>query len=309
MNGRALTLTFVASVLVAVPARADHTMVDPYALPDAPRALSLPALTHPGLEMTTTTAIGALSADGHNSPAMLERIGVEAALGRKRWYLGVTYEAGAAPPVGDAATGPSVVGGNIEAYLRTIWATRTGLAFGGGVGLIPPTTSFAQGSQGSEVALAAISLQPWDYAYFRTGVFTTRPFVDMRSVFGHYAVQFRQSFDLSIDVHNVNQRDVSAATTFYFGWLATPIIGLGLEATEYYLIDAQIPDSQRAKVVFAPNIRFLIPGIEPAIGAFAGVGTPLASAADTIWGMRFALTFVWEPSQRFFRTLRLISDE
>ena len=54
---------------------------------------------------------------------------------------------------------------------------------------------------------------------------------------------------------------------------STPIVGLGLETTEYYLVDADVADSQRAKVVVAPNVRFLTPGIQPAIGAFVGVGT------------------------------------
>jgi hypothetical protein len=308
MHVRALTVTLAACALVPAVARADKTTYDPYAIPDAPRALSLPELTHPGLEMTSTTAIGAVTTLGHDSPEMLERIGAEAALDRRRWYVGVAYEAGYGTPV-DKAGPANFVSGNIEVYGRGVWATRTGLAFGGGLGLIPPTMAITEGSHGADVAISAISLQPWDYAFFRTGVFTARPFVDMRSFFGRFVVQFRQSFDLSIDVHDVTQRDVEAATTVYFGWLATPILGLGLEGTEYYLIDAQVPDSQRAKIVFAPNVRFLLPGIEPAIGAFAGVGTPLATPADAVWGMRFAFTAVWEPSTAFFKALKLRRED
>jgi hypothetical protein len=309
MHGRAVTLTLAVCALspslahadgpVSV-ARADSPVADPYRLPDAPRALSLPELTHPGIEWTTTTAIGALATNGYNSPAVLERIGVESALGPRRWYLGLAYEAGYGAPVGQPPGPASSVGGNFELYGRTVWATRTGLAFGGGIGFIPPT---AQGS--SEVATAVISLQPWDYAFFRTGVFTARPFVDMRSIFGRFVVQFRQSFDFSINVNDIVERDVASATTIYFGWLATPRVGLGLETTEYYLVDAAIADNQRAKLVFAPNVRFLLPGVEPAIGAFVGVGTPIAPAAENIWGLRFALTFVWEPHQKFFHALRM----
>ncbi|MGO8998420.1 MAG: hypothetical protein ACLQVI_34300, partial [Polyangiaceae bacterium] len=79
MHGRAVTLTLAVFALspslaradgpVSV-ARADSSVADPYRLPDAPRALSLPELTHPGIEWTTTTAIGALATNGYNSPAV-----------------------------------------------------------------------------------------------------------------------------------------------------------------------------------------------------------------------------------------------
>jgi len=307
MLGRAIPWgAALCALLVSERARADDTSIvrDPYELPDAPRSLSLPELTHPGLEWTSTTAIGAVHTSGHDAPEMLERLGIEAPIGPRRWYVGLAYEAGYGTPVTEPGGG-SVVGGNLELYGRTVWATRTGLAFGGGVGILPPVATFSSGTTGSDVALSAISLQPWDYAYFRTGVLTARPFVDMRSLFGRFAVQFRQSFDFSIDIHDVTQRDVAAATTVYLGWLAAPIVGVGLETTEYYLVDASVADNQRAKVVVAPNVRFLTPGIQPAIGAFVGVGTPLQSAADSVWGLRFALTFVWDPSRPFFRALQL----
>jgi hypothetical protein len=278
---------------------------DPYQLPDAPRALSLPELTHPGIEWTTTTAIGSLVVGGHNAPEILERIGVEAALGPRRWYLGLAYEAGYGAPAMDP--GPArLLGGNLELYGRTVWATRTGLSFGGGVGFLVPVATFASSSEGSDAAIAAISLQPWDYAFFRTGVLTARPFVDMRTLFGRFVVQVRQSFDFSADLTDITQRrDVSAAITVYLGGLASRLIGLGLETTEYYLVDADVPDNQRAKVVVAPNVRFLTPGIQPSLGAFVGVGTPLASNADAVWGLRFGLTFIWDPSRPFFTALQL----
>jgi hypothetical protein len=305
MHRRVFTLiAAVCAVGWSRPTRAEDHIRDPYELPDAPRALSLPELTHPGLEWTTTTAIGALTAHGSSSPEMLERLGVEGPVGPRRWYVGIAYEAGYGPPA--THSGPaSLVGGNLELYGRTVWATRTGLAFGGGVGFLPPITTFSSGSTGSDVAVATISLQPWDYAYFRTGVLTARPFVDMRTLFGPFVIQLRQSFDFSINVHDIRQRDVAAATTVYLGWLAAPMVGVGLETTEYYLVDADVPDNQRAKLVVMPNVRFLTPGIQPAIGAFVGVGTPLASAAENVWGLRFALTFVWDPSRPFLGALEL----
>src|ERR1700691_4214581 len=116
MHGRRmLTLTLAPCALAPATARADQPGADPYTLPDAPRSLSLPELTHPGMEWTTTTAIGALTTPGRESPALLERIGVETTLGPRRWYVGVAYEAGYGAPV--AEPGPaSAVGGNFELY-------------------------------------------------------------------------------------------------------------------------------------------------------------------------------------------------
>jgi hypothetical protein len=71
------------------------------------------------------------------------------------------------------------------------------------------------------------------------------------------------------------------------------------------LIDADVPDANRAKTIIAPNIRFLTPGIQPALGAFVGLGSPLVQGAETVWGARFALTFVWDPRKPFFRVLQL----
>ena len=306
MHGRPLTLTLAVCALTwPHAARADNPIRDPYQLPDAPRALSLPELTHPGIEVTTTTAVGAITTGSSNSPEMLERIGVEAPLGPRRWYLGLAYEAGYGPPAVSPGS-PGLVGGNLELYGRTVWATRTGLAFGGGIGVLPPIATYASDTTGSHIALGAIALQPWDYAYFRTGVLTARPFVDMRTLFGRFSIQLRQSFDFSIDVHDITQRDVAAATTIYLGGVAASLVGLGLEMTEYYLVDANIPDNQRAKLLVAPNVRFLTPGIQPAIGAFVGVGTPPGVVGDAVWGLRFALTFVWDPGRPFLGELHLL---
>ncbi len=287
------------AALTASPALGDEPMiVDPYELPDAPRALSLPELTHAGIEWTTTTAVGQVVSSGHAPFQGLERLGVEAPLGPRRWYVGLVYEAGYGVPV-TSNTAPGFVSGNLELYGRTVWATHTGLAFGAGLGILPP---IAVGS--SDAALAAVSLQPWDYAFFRVGVFTVRPSVDVRDLTGPFVIQFRQAFDFSVDVTGITSAssDASSTSTLYLGWLAAPFLGLGLEATEYYLISENVADSQRAKVFLAPNVRFLSHTIQPALGAFVDLGTPLSAAGETVWGFRFALSYVWEPKVASPRT-------
>jgi hypothetical protein len=39
------------------------------------------------------------------------------------------------------------------------------------------------------------------------------------------------------------------------------------------------------------------------LGAFVGVTSPLDPAATSVWGVRLALTFVWDPRRPFFRAL------
>jgi hypothetical protein len=301
------TVIALAITLVPSGARATSPFEDPYDLPDAPRSLSLPELTHPDFEWTSTTSLGSIAGPARKVPETLERLGAEFPLGsRRRWYAGAAYEVAYGSPLTEDA-GATIVGGNPEVYIRTVWASRTGIAFGGGLGLLLPFASYARAGQGADVASAATSLQPWDAAYFRVGAFTARPYFDVRDLIGPVVIQFRQSFDWSMDTKDLGNRNWSAASTLYFGWLATPILGVGLEATEYYLIDADVPDDRRAKTIVTPHIRFFTPGIQPAIGVFAGFGSPLDPAAGSVWGARFALTFVWDPSRPFFRVLQINS--
>ncbi len=293
----------VAAITLSGHARAaDQPLADPYELPDAPRSLGLPELTHPDIEWTATTSVGAVAAQRHNGAEGLEQIGVEVPLSTRRWFAGMVYEAAEGRPV--AAPGSSgIVGGNLELYGRTVWATRTGLAFGGGVGILPPIATFTRDVGGGDTALAAISMQPWDYSFFRIGALTFRPFIDVRDLFGRFVVQFRMALDWSVQTRDTSDSDVSATASVYFGYIATPILGLGLEATEFYRIDALIPDNERANVLLTPSVRLLTPGIQPALGAFVGVGSPLDPAAHGVVGLRLALTFVWDPRRPFFRAL------
>jgi len=297
-----MALLVAAGVACGASAHADQPLVDPYELPDAPRSLSLPELTHPDIEWTTITSVGSVASARHTGPEGLERLGVEVPISSRRWFVGMAYELADGPPIaapGDA----SIVGGNLELYGRTVWATRTGLAFGGGLGVIPPIATFTRNAGGGDTALAAISMQPWDYSFFRVGALTFRPFIDVRDLFGRFVVQFRMALDWALQTSDVSNSDVSATASVYLGFIATPILGLGLEATEFYRVSADVPDNQRANILVTPSVRFLTPGIQPAIGAFVGIGSPLDPNAMSVWGVRLAVTFVWDPRRPFFRAL------
>ena len=79
---------------------------------------------------------------------------------------------------------------------------------------------------------------------------------------------------------------------------ATREVAAGFEAFESYAIDVpEHQDGERAAVVVSPNVRLVLPWVEPAISAFTNIGTPLQGASDRVWGFRLAFTLVYDPSR------------
>ena len=139
-----------------------------------------------------------------------------------------------------------IVGGNLELYGRTVWATRTGLAFGGGLGILLPTASFDPNSTSGSIARSAATLRPWDVSFFTDGVFVIRPFVDVRDVIGPFVIHFRQGLDIVNEVGDISSRRVVAISGLYIGYRVAPRLSAGIEAFEVYTIDAPIDDRLRA---------------------------------------------------------------
>lgn len=278
---------------------------DPYDLPAAPRPPVLPELTHPDLEATFESTIGTLTSRAGATPsgtcdecasrfAYVQRIGVEIPVGLRRWFVGTNYEM-----AWGGRDGPTkVVGGNLELYGRTVWATSTGLAFGGGLGLVLPIASFDPSSSAASVARSAATLRPWDASFFTDGAFVLRPFVDVRDVIGRLVIHFRQGLDIATDAGDVSSHRLLAITGLYVGYRAHDYIGAGIEAFELYTIDAPIDDRLRATFVVSPSIRLMTPYIQPALSGFTNVGPPLNGSADHIFGVRLAVTVVYDATTR-----------
>jgi hypothetical protein len=276
---------------------------DPYALPGAPRPPTLPELTHPDLEASLETTAGYLS----SSPtipdpgyAYVHRINLEAPLGPRRWFVGASYElvTGATPSTGVL----EAVSGNAELYGRTVWATRTGLALGGGLGLMAPIANFDAGSPAETVATAGASLRPWDVAFFTAHNFGVRPFFDVRDVSDRFVIQFRQGLDAYIDAADFGKRRLSAIVGIYTGYRVGDWVSPGLEAFELYVIDAVgADDKSRAHLVVSPSVRVMTPYVQPALSFFTNVGSTLTSFADRVWGVRIGITLVYDPSARVMK--------
>jgi len=285
------TAAFACAALqssTAVAAEPAVPIEDPYAVPPVPRPPTLPELTHSDIEATLESTVGTILPNGSGAPvgAYVQRVNVEVPLAVRRWYVGATFEMA-------AGHGP-VVGSNLVIDGRTLWATRTGLAFGGGVGLIVPTAQFVGDGPASMAALDAGTLRPWDVSFFNPGAIGGRPFIDVRAIDGPFVVQFREGLDVTTStVPGGAPISVYATAGLYLGLWATPHVAVGFEAFESYAIDVPgIRDGDRASVVVSPNVRLVLPLIEPAISMFTSIGTPLQGANSNIWGFRLAFTLV-----------------
>lgn len=291
----------VAALSATSAARADTVVFDdPYDVPSAPRPPTLPELTHSDLTATLETTAGAIrpNAGDDMTHGFVQRLGVEVPLALRRWFVGLDYEVAA----GDADGAFRVVGGNLQLQGRTVWATRTGLAFGGGfaLGLPTATASSTDPTPAGAVALHAASLRPWDVSFFEIDSWGLRPFVDVRALDGPFVVQFRQGIDLMVSTGSYDTQALFGTAGVYFGWQATPYVATGLEAFEAYAINVRgVSDGARSTVIASPNVRLVLPWIEPAISAFTTIGTPLQGASQQVWGFRLALTLVYDPTSTF----------
>jgi hypothetical protein len=289
-----LCVAAAASIVAASPRAlaAGGPFDDPYSVPTSPRPPTLPELTHSETEGTLEATAGAIlpSAGGAATHAYVQRVAVEVPLGLRRWYVDATYEL--------AAAGGRAVSGNLELGGRTLWATRTGLAFGGGFDIIVPTARFDQPSPAATTAFDAASLRPWDVAFFVPSAFGGRPFVDVRAIDGPFVAQFRQALNVMTTTDSLGTPYIYATVGVYLGLWATREVAAGFEAFESYTISApNVSDGSRAAVVISPNVRLVLPWVEPAISAFTNIGTPLQGANDRVWGFRLAFTLVYDPTR------------
>jgi hypothetical protein len=300
-----LALTALAGVARAQPLAFD----DPYAVPRAPRPPTLPELTHSEMEGTLETTAGAifLPAGAGLQHAYIQRLSVELPVGLRRWYAGAAYEVAG----GNNGAGFEVVGGNLALDGRTVWATRTGLVFGGGMSLMFPTANYDPNGSASRVALAAATLRPWDVSYFVPDSYGVRPYVDVRALDGPFVVQFRQGLDLTVSSLLLSDRRLYATAGVYLGWQTGRGVAAGVEVFEAYAIDLPaVRDGNRESLIVSPSVRLALPWVQPAVSAFTNLGPPISAPwvqretsvfdvpgkSATVWGFRVAFTVVYDPA-------------
>jgi hypothetical protein len=228
----------------------------------------------------------------------IQRIGFEYPFANRRFFVGASYEAAAGDLPGEES-GARFVSGNTELYARTVWATRTGLSFGGGGAVMLPSATFGSSGAAFNTVTAAAAVRPWDNAFFDANAFTFRPFVDAR-VFDHgILVQFRQTLDISASVISAAPRtELAAVTSAFAGYKVGDAIGVGVEAFELYIIKGDADDGARSSIALSPSIRLLTRVVQPAISGIFTLHDSLAPSVSGAYGVRIALTFVLNPNSK-----------
>lgn len=267
---------------------------DAFELPDLPASPTLPDLTHRALAVSfdmTVASVQPSVADSASRPpralGWLERLEIEQALGSRRWHLGAAI--GFA--VGDAPARLAV--SQPEAWGRAVWASRAGLAYGGGLGLVLPSFRYSESTREALIEGYIRVVRPWDYTSFLDKAFTFRPFVDMRIVDGPVLLQLRQGIDWAMPTGHLDDPLIASRTTLHVGYRVTERVQLGLEASEVYFIRAHnVNDEDRATFTMSPSIRLMMARVQPLLSAILPLDQTVLGTADSFWAVRAQIAFV-----------------
>lgn len=294
----------------------------PENLPDAPSPPSLPDLTHRGLYVSFETIEASVQpneVDGRATSRVfggITRLEGELALDEPRRYFVGLGEELAVTGLGRGTVLPSYP----EIWGRAVWASRAGLAYGGGLGFVLPVFSRDPNTDAAAASRLARVVKPWSFALFSDNTFTARPFLDARVIDGSVTLQLRQSLELQGLVADAQlpTRSLVSRTTFYLGYQPVKPLGFGLEITEVYFISASrvclsyatsqagtdagvagkpspcttLTDDLRAAFVMSPSVRVLIRNFQPSLSAIVPFGQTLLGEARSFWAIRLNLAGV-----------------
>jgi hypothetical protein len=317
------TSTFALACVVGLSswsagARADeqwldaNELVDPNYLPDQTSPPSIPDLTHRKIWLGLETNFASIKPhDAITGPqprafGALIRLEAEGSIWRRHWYLGGAYETAYGRPPG--GKDGSVVYGYPEIWARGVWATRAGLAYGGGISMFLPLFQRSPSSAAASVTDAVRVVRPWDYPAFADNTVTAIPFVDARVIDGTVTLQLRQGFAFGgiVAEARVPSNSIVSHTTLYLGYRPIDELGLGLEVWEVYFLSASrtgnaddcsattvtdrcIRDDQRGVFAASPSVRLLTRRFQPAFSLIFPMGHPLFDQVQSYWAAR--LTF------------------
>lgn len=254
-------------------------------LQQPPRPPTLPELTHPHVEIADEQTLAEVTLSGsapRRANVQLHRVAVEVPLWARRWYANATWGFAWSPDPRRPAFLPT----NVELGVRGVWSSVTGVAFGGGFGLVIPASSMVPYSETALLAAEASAVRPWDRAMFEPETFTFRPSVDARGVFGPVVVQFRQGLDVALtprDLLPVPQSSYrfAAIAHLFVGLRPLDWLGLGLEMLERYDLDPAAVDSGRPSFAISGSVRIISRWFQPSIALTMPLGSPL-NAMSTV---------------------------
>ena len=277
----------------------------PLDFPPAPRAPSIPELTHETVDVTIEAAAGTFGSgraaseggeQGQRASSILSKVTAELPLYKRRFYGGASYLFLFGDAAGQAVPS-SIVSGNAEIFARGVWASPYGLSMGGGLGFVVPIASTAPGSPEAAVASTATGLRAWDAPLFAQGSIALRPSVDVRALEGGFVLQFRQGLDFIFDTSG-GLRLLAGSAFLYAGYQATDFLAAGLEVCEYYVISGAQSDLSRASFYFAPTLSWTRGIVQPSLSVYQTFGTPLDPTVSGGLGLRLGVTLVADPQER-----------
>lgn len=287
----------------------------PDAVPDAPAPPSLPDLTHRALTLGLENDVASIKPHPDETGprarqiAWVQRLEGELTVSNRRWYVGGALESAyGRTPAGDRG---AFLAGYPEVWGRAVWASRSGLAYGGGLSLVLPVFSRAPGSYDASVAENVRVVRPWGFAPFAENTFTAMPFLDARIIDGNVTLQLRQAFALQglVAEARLPKANVVSRTTLYLGYQPVEQFALGLEVWEVYFVSTDFEglcrararncdDSLRAVFAVSPSVRLTTRAFQPALSFLVPFDRTLFDQVDTYWAVRLSLGGVFEPPSR-----------
>lgn len=237
--------------------------------------------------------------------AWSSRIEGEWALSGRRWYAGLAHSLGYGRSP-EREQGALIVG-YPELWTRAVWASRSGLAYGGGVSIVTPIFRRAPDSNEAFAASTVRVVRPWDFAPFAENTFSVQPYLDARIIDGYITFQLRQGFLLQglVAKAQLPNLNVVSRTTLFLGYQPTQKFALGLEIQEVYFISSDFldtcqthrlvcDDSLRAVFAISPSIRLLTRTFQPALSAMFPFDRTLFDSVQSYWAIRIGLGAVYD---------------
>jgi hypothetical protein len=221
------------------------------------------------------------------------------------WFAGATADVAAASVPSSSAEGTggsTLVLGNPELWGRGLWASRSGLGAGGGLGIVLPVPRTFSTLE-SEVVRAIRVVRPWDASHFQDMTITVRPFFDVRHVTGPVTLQMRQGVDVGVLLRDrseaENRYDLTALGSLYVGVRTIRQLTLGMAVHETYQITRDLTspscispcDQNRATVTLSPSIRLRLQRLSPSISVLLPLSTPLRAEVASYFAARLHLNF------------------
>jgi hypothetical protein len=282
---------------------------DPSRLPDAFAPPSLPDLTHRGAWVNLESSVASIRPRARPGEIAREHAGgwllrgeAEAELIRRSWYAGLATEVAYGESFSEGG-GKGTLAGYPEIWTRAVWASRAGLAYGGGVNVVLPVFKRSQEQDAGRVAESLRVVRPWTFATYAENTITVRPYLDARVIDGPVTLQLRQAFDLQGLVAEVEvpRAGVVSLTTLFLGYRPWDNFGVGLEIWEVYFLNApNLADEQRAVFAVSPAVRYIGRYVQPALSAIVPFDRPLFDQASSYWALRFSLGLLFDGVKPLF---------